>query len=84
MRLLEHGDECPHISPAEVHLPGLERAVEMEREVAVPLGHAGVRGRRRGDRVHEVTRNRDDLAVEAELDHLLLLPVYRLPRGLKA
>jgi NAD(P)-dependent dehydrogenase (short-subunit alcohol dehydrogenase family) len=90
MRLLEHGDECTHLSLAEAHVPGFEGAIEVEREVAVTLGNACTSRCRGGKRAHDVTRNDDDLAVQCDLDclcHLLLCPeslAANYLRGLKA
>ena len=80
MRLLEHGDERTYLSLAEVHVPGLESAIEVKREVAVTLGDACTSGCRRGKRAYDVTGNGDDLAVQSDLDclcHLLLWPGSR-------
>ena len=74
MRLLEHGDERTHIPPAETRMTGLERAIQTEREIAMSPGQAGAGRRRHRDRVHDVARNGNDLAVEGELDHLPYLP----------
>ena len=79
MRLLEHGDERTYVPLTETRMPGLERAMELEREIAVSPGQAGAGRRRHRDRVHDVARNGNDLAVEGELDHLPYLPF-----GLKA
>ena len=71
MLLLEHGDECTYLAPAEAHVPGLERAVQVEREVAVTFRDSRARCRRGSDCGHDLARHANRAPVEVYLDHLL-------------
>ena len=57
MLLLEHGDERPNLCLAETRPAGLERATEVKREIAMALRDACAGRSRRGDLIHDITRN---------------------------
>ena len=72
--LLEHGAESADLAGAERRLARLERAAEEQREVAVARRDAGAGSGPCGKPTHELGRDGNGLAVEAELDRLLAHP----------
>ena len=78
MLLFEHCAERTHLAPTEARAARVERTAEEQREVPMLCGDAGASGSRCGEITHDAARNGNDLAVEIDLDHLLLRHVLSI------
>ena len=84
MLFFEQRAERSDLALAEAHVPGLERATQLKRELAVAPRDVGASGRRCGERADHVAWNLDDLAVEIDPDRFVSHGLFYGFRGLNA